>query len=317
MRDVTLKQLRIVAAVARTGRIVSAAEVLAVTPPAVTLQLKLLEEQLGLALFERKRTGMAITAAGQRMLELARGIEEALRAAETDLGRMRGLRRSSISVGVVSTAKYFAPAALGAFRTLHPDTDIRLSVGNRGAMIAALAAQAFDLVIMGLPPNDDGIETVVLGDHPHVIVSAPDHPLARRSRLPMSQLANEAMLVREPGSGTRLLMQRLFHEGGIQPPIAMEMESNETIKQAVMAGLGIAFISAHTIAAEVETGRIAILDVIGLPARRQWQIVRQTLRPVTPAADALWTFLATEGRSFLPGATRLTRISTRAGTLSA
>ncbi len=309
MRDVTLKQLRIVAAIARSGRVVSAADSLSVTPPAVTLQLKLLEQQLGLAVFERGRQGMVLTAAGQRMLEAAQRIDAVLRETEQHLGALRGVRSGSVTVGVVSTAKYFAPAALGAFRKLHPETDIRLAVSNREDMVRSLAAMEFDLVIMGLPPEGVAVEAVVIGDHPHVIVAAPDHRLARRQRIPLEALAKEAFLVREPGSGTRGLMQRLFDEARIAPPIAMEMSSNETIKQAVMAGLGIAFISGHTIATEVEGGRLAVLDVVGLPALRRWQVVRHAEKRLTAASSALWEFLAREGRLFLPPLLRGARVA--------
>lgn len=300
MRDVTLKQLRIVAAIARTGRVAAAADMLAVTPPAITLQLKLLEAQLGLLLFDRARTAMVPTAAGRRMIDAAARVEGVLRDADHDLATLRGLGSGSVAIGVVSTAKYFAPAVLGAFRKLHPDIDIKLDVGNREDMIAALADRAFDLVVMGLPPEGIAVEAAVIGDHPHVVIAAPDHRLSRRFRLPITTIAEEPMLVREPQSGTRMLMDRLFQEAHIAPPVAMEMSSNETIKQAVMAGLGIAFISGHTIAAEVDMGRLIILDIIGLPARRHWQVVRRTDARPMPAAAALWDFFAAEGRSFLP-----------------
>ena len=300
MRHATLKQLRIVAAIARTGRVLAAAETLGVSPPAVTLQLKLLEAHLGLTLFERGRQGMMLTTAGQHVLDAANRIEAVIGDAEHGLGALRGLRGGAVAVGVVSTAKYFAPSALGAFRKLHPEIEVKLFVGNREEMVRALAAMEFDLVIMGLPPEGVEAESRVIGDHPHVIIAAPDHRLARRFRIPLEALAEEAFLVREPGSGTRDLMQRLFDKAGIAPPIAMEMSSNETIKQAVMAGLGIAFISGHTIAIELEIGRLAMLDVNGLPARREWRIVRHPAKRRSPAADALWDFLGAEGKRFLP-----------------
>lgn len=300
MADLTLKQLKIVAAIARTGRVQAAADTIGVTAPAITLQLKQLEHIVGLPLFDRTRQAMVPTAAGRRLLETARRMDEALHDTEHDLATLRGLLNGSVSLGVVSTAKYFAPAALGAFRKLHPDIAMRLLVGNREEIVRSLAALESDLVVMGLPPEGVDTDAATIGDHPHVVIAPPDHKLARRARLPFAALADEPFLVREPGSGTRMLMDRLFGTAGINPPVSMEMKSNETIKQAVMAGLGIAFLSGHTIAAEVETGRIAILDVAGLPARRQWQVVRNRAKRLLPASEALWNFFVREGHSFLP-----------------
>lgn len=300
MRDLTLKHLRVLAAIAKTGRVLGAANVLGVTPPAVTLQLKQLETIIGLPLFERTRAGMRLTDAGQALLASAQRIEAELAACAEGFETMRGLTRGSVSIGVVSTAKYFAPAALGAFRRRHPDIEIRLFVGNRQEVVEALAALEFDIVVMGRPPEGVAVESAVIGDHPHVVIGTPDHPLARRRRIPLAGLAAQVFVTREPGSGTRMLMERFFAEAGATFRTGMEVDSNETIKQAVMAGLGIAFISAHTIAAEIESGRLIVLDVAGLPALRQWQIVRHADKRLMPAAAALWEFLFEMGSTFLP-----------------
>ena len=300
MRDVSLRQLRSIVEIARTGRITAAAAALGLTPPAVTLQLRLLEQSLGLVLFERRRGGMVATLAGERLIDAAGRVAAVLQGAEQELATLRGLSGGQVTVGIVSTAKYFAPAALGAFHKRHPAIEIRLQVGNRSEIIAGLARLELDMAIMGLPPEHLETIAATLGEHPHVIIAPPDHRLARRTRVPLDALAAEPILVREPASGTRMLMSRVFEEAAISPPIAMEMSSNETIKQAVMAGLGIAFLSGHTIATEVDLGRLVILDVVGLPARRQWQVVRHADKRPMPAATALWEFLEHEGRSFLP-----------------
>jgi DNA-binding transcriptional LysR family regulator len=300
MRDISLKQLRVIAAIARTGKVAGAAELLSVTAPAVTLQLKQAEGSIGFALFERSREGMKPTAAGLHLLETAKRIEAELASCADGFDAMRGLKGGTVSIGVVSTAKYFAPAALGAFKREHPDLDIRLFVGNREDTVKGLASLEFDFVIMGYPPEALDVESAILGDHPHVIVARPDHPLAGRRGLAYRDLAEETFLMREPGSGTRGLMERLFSAAGVTPRIGMEIASNETIKQAVMAGLGIAFISAHTIAAEIEMKRLVILDVKGLPALRDWRVVRHVEKRLMPAPAALWDFLIKESRRFLP-----------------
>ena len=173
-------------------------------------------------------------------------------------------------------------------------------MGNRAETIAGLRDHALDLAIMGQPPEDLAVQAIAIGPHPHVIVAAADHPRAGHARLPPEALAAETFLVREAGSGTRGLMQRFFADAGVAPRIGMELGSNETIKQAVLAGLGIAFLSAHTIELEVQTGRLAVLDVVGLPAIRQWYAVHLADRRLTLAARTLHEFLVTEGAAYLP-----------------
>lgn len=296
----SLKQLRIVSAVARTGKIVSAANELGVTPPAVTLQLRLLEETAGLPLFERTKSGMRLTDAGQLFLYAARRVEKVLQECGEAVKALKGMSGGRVMVGLVSTAKYFAPRALATFAVEHPAIEMQLLIGNREQTLAALAELELDLAITGYPPDDMAFEKRVIGDHPHVIIAPPDHQLASRRRLKLDQLAGEVFLVREPGSGTRRLMERLFAGASIVPRIGMEIESNETIKQAVMAGLGIAVISAHTVAAEVEERRLAILEVRGLPVVRKWYVVRHAEKRLLPAASAMWDFLVSDGRHFLP-----------------
>ncbi len=154
---------------------------------------------------------------------------------------------------------------LAAFARAHPDVDMELIIGNREDTIAAFQNGRFDVAIMGRPPEGVRVESALIGDHPQVIIAPPDHPLAKRRSIPPREIAKQTILMREVGSGTRLLAEKFLAEQGIEPRIGMEIGSNETIKQAVMAGLGIAFISAHTIAAEIGDGRLAILDVVGLP----------------------------------------------------
>ncbi len=304
MRRVTLKQLRALAAVARTGSVSGAGQVLNVTPPAVTLQMRLLEEAAGMPLVERTGEGMRPTEGGREILAAVTRIEAALSECGEALEALSGMDGGRVSVGVVSTAKYFAPRALAAFAKAHPKVEIRLQVGNRAETISALRSYDLDFAVTGRPPEDFEVEQDVIGDHPHIIVGPPDHALARRKRIALAELGEEAFLVREQGSGTRLLMQRLFAEAGLSPEIGMEIGSNETIKQAVMAGLGISFISAHTVSAEIEDGRLAAFNVSGLPVVRQWFVVRQREKRLLPAAQALWTFLATSGVRFLPGKSR-------------
>jgi LysR family transcriptional regulator for metE and metH len=299
-RRVTLRQLRALAAVVRAGTVTGAAERLALTPPAVSLQLKQLEETAGVVLVERTGVGARPTDAGREVLAALALIETALGDCAAAIEALRGIDRGRVAVGVTSTAKYFAPRALAAFKQAHPKVELRLLVGNRSDTVVALEGFEIDLAIMGRPPEHLALERAVIGDHPHVVLAAPDHPLARRRDVALAELAAETFLMREAGSGTRTLAERLFAQAGVEPAVGMEISSNETIKQAVMAGMGIAFLSAHTAAAEIDDGRLAIVDVAGLPAVRQWFVVRRREKRLLPAGQALWNHLAGSGAAFLP-----------------
>lgn len=297
----TLKQLRLVALAAASGSYAKAAQDMGLSPPAVTAQMKALEEDLGVPVFERADGRLRPTAAGQELLAAQQRIAQALAEAERAIAALKSPDRGSVVVGVVSTAKYFAPMALAAFRKRHPEIELKLMIGNREEIIEGLMRLDLDLAVMGRPPAAMEADTKVIGDHPHVVIAPPEHRLIRRRRLTPADIAKEDLLVREPGSGTRMLMERVFDEAGVpHPPIAMEIGSNETIKQAVMAGLGLSFISAHTVAAEVADGRLKVLDVQGLPVVRQWLVVRARDKRLLPAGRALQAFLAQEGAAFLP-----------------
>jgi DNA-binding transcriptional LysR family regulator len=300
MRNVTLKQLRMVVA-AHAGRsFAAAAEALHVTPPAVTAQMKLLEEEVGLALFERDGGGLSPTAAGQEILDAARRIEQILADTRESIEAMRSPDGGRVTVGVVSTAKYFAPRLLAAFAREHPRVELELVVGNRSDILSRFVAGDFDLSIMGRPPVDVPLESALIGDHPHVVVAAPDDPLVGLGPIAPERLGGRTFLVREPGSGTRTLMEQFLARTGLSPKIGMEIGSNETIKQAVIAGLGLTFISAHTVAAELEDARLALIEVEGLPLWRNWYVVRLARKRPLPATRALVDFVTTRGREFLP-----------------
>lgn len=302
MRNVTIKQLRLLTAAARGGSFAAAAEACHVTPPAVTMQMQQLEAAAGLPLFERNGRSFALTAAGKEVLAAAERIDSVLADCTAGIAALKSLASGRVTVGVVSTAKYFAPQMLAAFARVHPGIEIELVVGNREDTIAAFHSGRLDVAVMGRPPEDVEVESALIGNHPQVIIAPPDHPLAKRRAIPPQEIAGEKLLMREAGSGTRTVAERFLTTHGIKPHIGMEIGSNETIKQAVMAGLGIAFISAHTIAAEIADRRLIVLDVAGLPEIRQWFVVRPAAKRLMPAARALREFLVAEGRRFLPNA---------------
>ena len=295
MKNVTLRQLKIFEAVARHLSFSRAAEELHLTQPAVSMQVQSLEDQAGLPLTEQAGKKVRLTAAGEEVARQARRIAEQLREAGEALAALKGVEAGRLKIGVVSTAKYFAPSLLAEFRRRHPGVEVQLMVHNRGTIVRLLAENEIDLAIMGTPPGE--FETVAreFADHPLVFIASPDHRLAQKRRIDPRQLAEETLLIREPGSGTRSALERFLVEHGVAAGSVMELGSNETIKQAVMAGLGISFISEHTIGLERSVGRLVRLNVNGTPVNRQWRLVHRTDKRLMPAATAFVEFMNAEG----------------------
>ncbi len=299
MHHATLRQLKVFEAAARNQSFSRAAAELHLTQPGVSMQVKELEEHAGLPLFERIGRKMHITDAGRELLRHTHEILRALKDAQDTLDGLQGLHRGHLNLGVTSTAKYFAPRLLARFRKLHPALEFRLAVSNREVVIEQLANNEVDLAIMGRPPDALAAVADSFAPHPFVIIAAPDHPLAGRRRIPVASLAEETFLVREPGSGTRSAMEHFAREYGFAIRVGMEMTSNETIKQAVMAGIGVSFLSRHTIGLELEAGKLAVLDVRGLPVMRRWFVVHLAAKRLSPTAQAFNAFALRHGRDVL------------------
>ncbi len=295
LRNVTLHSLRVFECVARRRGISSAARDLHLTQPAVSMQVKQLEALVGLPLTERVGRGLRLTDAGEELARHARRLTEQLREAEASLDAMRGLRGGRIEIGVVSTAKYFAPRLLAEFHRRHPAIELKLAVANRSEVVQMLAGNDIDLAIMGTPPQHVECEARGIAEHPLAWLSAPDHRLAALRAVAPSQLAGERLIVREPGSGTRTSMERYLRAHRVTPTQMLEMSSNETIKQAVMAGMGIAFLSEHTAGLETEAGRLVRLRVSDTPVIRRWYAVHRTDKRLLPAARAFCKFLEEDG----------------------
>ncbi len=235
-------------------------------------------------------------------LPFTRDLTSLLDEANEAVIEMKGIGRGRLRIGAVSAAQYFVPRIVAAFGKIHPRIEIDLQISNRAETLAELAHLKLDIAVMGRPPEPAEYEHQIIGEHPHVIIAAGTHRLAARRRIAMESLKDEDFIVREPGSGTRLLMERTFSMAGLAMRTKMQFNSTETIKQAVMAGLGIAFVSAHTVSAEIENGDLVILAAQGFPVMRNWYAVRPIERQLTPAGAAMWRFLLDEGVSFLPPA---------------
>lgn len=295
MKHVTLRQLQIFEAAARHLSFSKAAQALFLTQPAVSMQIKQLEEQAGLPLFEHIGKRVFLTQAGEVLLAHVRAIAAQLREAEAALASLAGSFSGLLDIGVISTAKYFVPALLAEFRKRFAQAEVKLAIYNREDILARLAANDCDLAVMGLPP--EGLDCVAerFAPNPLGIVAAPTHPMSRRYRLALADLEGETFLIRESGSGTRQAMERLFAEADIHPRRFLEMGSNETVKQAVMAGLGIALISLQTARHEIAAGRLAVLPVGGLPLLRSWYVVKLRQKQLSPLTDEFRRFLIAEG----------------------
>jgi LysR family transcriptional regulator, low CO2-responsive transcriptional regulator len=265
----------------------------------VSLQVKRLEEIAGIDLFERRGKKLFLTEAGEQLLRYAQQILDALKDADAAISALKGLTGGRISVGVVSTAKYFAPALIAQFQKRYPGVRASLSVNNREVIVRELERNEIDVAIMGTPPQRMETKAMPFADHPLVVIAPPSHPRAHERAIPFEALAGERFLVREQGSGTRSSMERFFGERGFAPKIDSVMNSNETIKQAVMAGMGVAFISRHTIGLELATGRLCVLDVQGLPLMRRWYVVQRAGRFVSPATAAFVQFVVENAPALL------------------
>ena len=295
MKNVTLRQLKIFEAVARHLSFSRAAEELHLTQPAVSMQVQSLEDHAGLPLTEQAGKKVRLTAAGEELARQARHIADQLREAGEALAALKGVEAGHLKIGVVSTAKYFAPSLLAEFRRRHPGVELQLTVNNRGTVVRQLAENDIDLAIMGTPPNEFETVAKIFADHPLVFIAAPDHPLAGKRNIDPKRLADETLLIRQPGSGTRAALERFLEERQVPAGARMELGSNETIKQAVMAGLGLSFISEHAIGLEISVGRLVKLNIAGTPVKRQWRLVYRTDKRLMPAATAFVDFMDNEG----------------------
>ena len=299
LRALTLRQLRTFSVIARHLNFTAAARELHVTQPAISMQVKELEELVGLPLYERVGRRLQLTEAGRELAICAAGVGDLLQQTHERLLAMKGLTAGVLKLGAISTAKYFTPSLLAAFKRRHPQITIRFTIGNREDVLHQLAENECDLAITGRPPKDMDAVGQVFAPHPLVIVAAPDHPLAGKRRVDFARLADESFLTREQGSGTRVAMEEFFRAQGQRSPDSVEMSSNETIKRAVMAGMGVAFISAHTVCLELASGRLVKLDIRGLPVMRNWYVVHLAAKRLSPIAESFREFLIQEGEAMM------------------
>lgn len=300
MKNLTLKQLKVFAEVARQLSFARAAETMHLSAPAITMQIKELEESIGLPLFDRRGRTIALTVVGEYFLVYARRMLGTLRDAEVAIAKFKRVEAGLLTIGMVGTAKYFVPHLLARFRAERPGVEIKLQVSvNREQLIDRLQSGDIDLAIMGRAPREIDARAETFAAHPMVFVCPPDHPILNFGHPPVSALEPFSFVVREHGSGTRNAMTRFFQQHLIEPRITMEIASNETIKQAVIAGLGLSFLSLHTVALELKTGLLRWVEVQGTPVMRSWNVVHLQSKTLSPPAEAFRYFLLENGEQYL------------------
>jgi LysR family transcriptional regulator, low CO2-responsive transcriptional regulator len=299
MKNATLRQLKVFEAVARNLSFSRAAQELHLTQPAVSTQVRKLEEHAGLPLFEQLGKKIHLTPAGSQMLQSSRAIIQQFQEVEEAMTQFKGVSGGKLNITVISAGDYFFPRLLVEFARRHSGVTLNFGVCNREELLGQMAANLTDLAIMVRPPVDADTTAEPFAPHPYVIVAAPDHPLVARKRIPVSRLAREPFIVREKGSDTWHSMEEAFgrHLGELN--MAMEIKSTETIKQAVMAGMGVSFLSAHTISRELQARSLAVLDVQGFPLMLHWYVVHRRSKRLPPVAQAFKAFLMKDGAAML------------------
>lgn len=299
MFNVTVRQLQVFAEAAERLSLARAAERLNLTPSAVSFQIKQIEGQTGFALFERVGRRVALTEAGTLLAEYARVVLRSLHEADQAMAALKGTSGGRVRLGLVSTSKYIVPHMIARFRTAYPGVTVNLQEGNRARVLHRLTQGDVDLAVMGQPPADADVLAARFAPHPSIIIAPAGHLLANAASVPLEALAGEPFVMREDGSGTKAMTEAYFRTAGFQPRTAMVSSSNEMIKQAVMAGMGLALLSQHTCSLELALGLLVRLPVEGFPLMRSWYIVQRRTLPLLPVQARLRGFLVEQGEAVI------------------
>ena len=299
MRHISIRQLEVFAAIARHLSFTRAAEELHLTQPTVSMQIKKLSDDMGLALYEQIGKRIHLTDAGRELHNACRDILGRLEQLDMTFAEMKGLKTGRLRLTVITTAKYFAPELLGLFCQQYPGIEVSLNVTNREEAIARLVNNDDDLYILGQPPEELEVVSVPFLENPLVVVARSDHPLAKQKSIPLKRLAEEPFLVREPGSGTRQAFERLMKANGLKAKVRMEIGNSEAIKYAVSGGLGLALLSRHSLKLNDTYNPLVVLDVQGLPIQRYWHVMHPSAKQLSVVARTFLEFLLKTAHSAL------------------
>ncbi len=299
IKNATFRQMQVFESIARTGSFTAAAAELFLTQPTVSVQIKKLTDIVGLPLFEMMGKKVYLTAVGKHLLKTCQMVFKELNDFEMTLSDYRGIKQGTLKLSGVTTVEYFLPRILGNFCRKFPGIKVSLEVTNRSRVIKRLQDNLDDIYICGPVKEEIGIEDTLFLQNPLVILASPDHPLVGRKNIPIEELVNEQFLMREPGCGTYLALDKLLGERKIQFKSHMELGSNEAIKQAVVSGLGISMLSVYALTHELEGGELAILDVIGFPYIDEWHVIYPRGKKLSIVAQAFYDYLLSEGRELV------------------
>lgn len=295
----TLPQLSVFEAVSRLGSYTRAAEELYMAQPTVSMQIKKLADTIGLPLFEQLGKRVHLTDAGRELYATCQGIFETLNAAEDNFANLRGLKSGRLRLAASTTGKYFAPRLLAAFVQQHPGIEVSLQIHHRETLLDRMSENADDLYIFTNPPPESEAMRQVILPNPMAVFARADHPLARQKNIPFERFAREPFLMREPGSGTRMVAQQVFESRGAKPSVRMELSTNEAIKQAILAGLGVSIMSRYTLGLDVEQDQLVTLNVEGFPLEHHWYFVYPIGKQLPIVAQAFMDFARQQAKSLV------------------
>ena len=299
LRHGTLPQLRLFEAAARLGSFTRAAQELHMAQPTASVQIKKLSETIGVPLFEQVGRRIYLTDAGRRLYESCQDVFRAFAALEESLAGMRSLETGRLRLAVSTTGMCFAPRLLGAFGALHPGVETSMQAHNRQTLVQRLARNEDDLYLFADAPEMEEVVSQELLPNPLVVLARDDHPLAREKDIAFARLAEENFLMREEGSGARRMAMRLFHDLGLAPKIRMELGTNEALKEAILAGMGIAIMSRYTFGLDPESSRYVCLDVEGFPLENHWYLVYPAGKQINAVARAFLDFARAEAKELV------------------
>ncbi|MBE9549598.1 MAG: LysR family transcriptional regulator [Proteobacteria bacterium] len=305
---ITIRQLQIFQEVAKQMSFTRAAKFLHLSQPAVSMQVKQLENISGLPLFETIGKSVSLTEAGKEMLRLSRQVLENLAEMEEVFASLSGVESGTLNLAVPETAHQFMTLVLAEFRKAHPNIRFNLLIANRQGLLDHMHDNTTDLVIMGQPPDNMPLTSIGFMENPLVVIAAPDHPLTRHNHIPLTELVKYEFVVRETGSGTRLAMKRFFNEHNVSLRATIEVTNNEAIKHSVAAGLGLGIVSLHTLQQELALKQVSILDVMEFPIQRIWFAVHHQNKQLGPATRAFLEFTIKNTRTiWLQGFPRIAK----------
>ncbi len=295
MRNLTLRGLRVFEAAAATASFSRAGELMAMTQSAVSQQIRQLETEVGTRLFDTQARPIRLTDAGAELLRHARVVLAQLSVAEDAMNTLDGQLRGQLHIGMVSPGQYFVPRLLASFRRLYPELRLKLTQNRRDHLLGLLADRQLDLLIAGYPSAEADVEAEVFARHPHCIIAAPEHRCAGHRQVPWAALSEDTFIFRESGSSTRNFLEHLLQVQRLQVNADIELQGPEAVKSAVMAGMGISFASAHTFQVELAAGRIAVLDVVGMPKQLDWCVLTRRDTPLSGSQRLLRNHVLAEG----------------------